>query len=47
VDYFHKTQTRWVHRFVTENSEPLKELRELFRRANDQIEQLEGKPTGP
>jgi hypothetical protein len=47
VDYFHKTQTRWVHRFVTENSEPLKELRELFRRTHEQIEQLEGKPTGP
>jgi len=44
LDYFHRLHTRLVRRFAIENSQPLYQMQDLFRRVRRQIEILDDKP---
>jgi hypothetical protein len=44
LDYFHRLHTRLVRRFATENAQELYQMQDLFLRARQQIEKLEGEP---
>lgn len=44
LDYFHRLNTRLVRRFATENAQELYQMQDLFLRARQQIEKVEGEP---
>jgi hypothetical protein len=40
IDYFQRTNTKFVKRFVTENAQPLQQMTALFAKAKDRLEGL-------